>query len=101
MTEKDFSTINWARTWRKWQNESIGAIIYFLVNIVDIVLYSFLAYAELWIVMKLSGGDAVTFLITISCVWVGTFLAMGNCILRKLENLPEDIELERKDKENQ
>ena len=94
MTEKDLSTINWARTYRKWVNDGIGAIIYFLVNVMEIVFYTFMAYVEVWIVQKFHLDTIWVF-----CLWVGTILAMGNCILRKLKNLPEDIELERKDKE--
>lgn len=94
MTEKDFSTINWARTYRKWVNEGIGAIIYFLVNIMEIVFYTLIAALEVWIVQQFHLDTIWVF-----CLWVGTILAMGNCILRKLKNLPEDIELERKDKE--
>ena len=94
MTEKDFSTINWARTYRKWVNEGIGAMLYFLVNVMEIVFYTLMAYVEAWIV-KLFHLDAIW----LFSLWVGTILAMGNCILRKLKNLPEDIELERKDKE--
>lgn len=94
MKEKDFSTINWMRTWHKWQFESIGIFIYFLVNIVDIAFYSFFAFVEAWIVTKFGGETVHVFV-----VWIGTLLAMGNCILRKLKNLPEDIELELKDED--
>ena len=94
MTDKDFSTINWAHTYRKWTNEGICAILYFLVNIMEIGFYTLIAALEVWVVQQFHLD-----MIWVFCLWVGTILAMGNCILRKLKNLPEDIELERKGKE--
>lgn len=68
------------------------AVLYFLMNVGEAVFYISIAYIE-YLLVKWIGIHAIWVFI----LWVGTILAMGSCILRKVYLLHEDVKKLKED----
>lgn len=62
------------------------AVLYFLMNVGEAAFYVVMAWGE-YLLVKWTGIHAIWVFI----LWVGTILAMGSCILRKIYLLHEDV----------